>query len=115
MSARLEQRTFRAVGTTRSVAVTAGHADGRPARLALLVTPSRGREGGRSRFDAASDLSRLNRNAGTWVTVDVRLVEALALAVRARAATNGRFDPSKRAAGYDRSFEQLEERPPRTG
>lgn len=119
MSARLERQAFRAVGTTCSVAVTAGQADGRLARLALAA----GRrevaacEAALSRFDAASDLSRLNRNAGSWVTVDVRLVEALRLAVRARAATNGRFDPSVLpalvAAGYDRSFEQLEERPPR--
>jgi FAD:protein FMN transferase len=50
--------------------------------------------------------------------VDVRLVEALAAALRAREVTGGRFDPTilpaLAAAGYDRSFEQLEPRPART-
>ena len=119
MSARLRRRTFRAVGTTCSVAVTAGEADGRLARLALAAGQREvaACEAALSRFDASSDLSRLNRNAGAWVTVDDRLVEALGLAARARAATKGRFDPTVLpalvAAGYDRSFEQLEERPPR--
>ena len=47
----------------------------------------------------------------------MRLREALRLAVRARTATGGRFDPTVLpalvAAGYDRSFELLEERGPR--
>lgn len=119
MSARLERRTFRAVGTTCSVAVTAGQSDGRLAALALAAGQREvaACEAALSRFDAASDLSRLNRNAGAWVDVDARLVEALRLAVRAREATMGRFDPTILpalvAAGYDRSFELLEERPPR--
>jgi thiamine biosynthesis lipoprotein len=67
-----------------------------------------------SRFDAGSDLSRLNRAGGAWVVVDERLVEALTAAQRARTDTGGRFDPTILpalvAAGYDRSFEQLTER-----
>jgi thiamine biosynthesis lipoprotein len=69
-----------------------------------------------SRFDPVSDLSRLNRGAGGWVAVDRRLVEALEAARQARADTDGRFDPTILpaliAAGYDRSFELLIERPP---
>ena len=45
-----------------------------------------------------------------------RLIEALAAALRARAETDGRFDPTilpaLAAAGYDRSFELLDERAP---
>ncbi len=67
-----------------------------------------------SRFDARSDLSRLNRAGGSWLEVDVRLVEALAAALHARTDTHGRFDPTilpaLAAAGYDRSFELLTER-----
>ena len=52
--------------------------------------------------------------AGTWVPVGRRLLEALELAMRAREDTSGRFDPTILpalvAAGYDKSFELLEER-----
>ena len=120
MIRQLERRSFRAVGTTCEVAVTAGGGDGVYARAALdaAVAEVDACEAALSRFKPSSDLSRLNREAGSWVDVDVRLVEALRLAVDARRATNGRFDPTVLpalvAAGYDRSFEQLEERPPRT-
>ena len=67
-----------------------------------------------SRFDAQSDLSRLNRANGDWVTVDERLIEALEAALHWRADTGGLFDPTilpaLTAAGYDRSFELLTER-----
>lgn len=115
----LVRRSFRAVGTTCGAAVTAARADGRLARLALDAAQAEvaACEASLSRFDASSDLSRLNRAAGSWVAVDPRLVEATRLALRAREATGGRFDPTVLpalvAAGYDRSFEQLEERPPR--
>jgi FAD:protein FMN transferase len=119
MSARLERTSFRAVGTDCSAVVTAGPAVERHARAALDAARREvgACEAALSRFDPSSDLSRLNRGAGTWVSVDERLVEALRLALGARAATRGRFDPTVLpalvAAGYDRSFEQLEERPAR--
>lgn len=119
MSARLERLAFRAVGTDCGAAVTAGPADGRRAHRALVAAQAEvaACEAVLSRFQASSDLSRLNREAGEWVTVDVRLVEAVKLALDARVATHGRFDPTVLpalvAAGYDRSFELLEERPPR--
>ena len=50
--------------------------------------------------------------AGEWVAVDVRLIEALVAAERARRETAGLFDatmlPALLAAGYDRSFELLD-------
>jgi thiamine biosynthesis lipoprotein len=70
-----------------------------------------------SRFDPASDLSRLNAAGGEWTAVDPRLVESLLLAIRMRDDTAGRFDPTVLpaliAAGYDRTFEQLTARPAR--
>jgi thiamine biosynthesis lipoprotein len=71
-----------------------------------------------TRFDARSDLSRLNGAAGSWVEVDSRLLAALVAALRARRDTSGRFDPTilpaLMAAGYDRTFDELEPRPARS-
>ena len=109
--------TFRAVGTTCAAAVTG---TGRRAQRALdaAVAEVSACERALSRFDAASELSLLNRESGNWVPAGERLREALRLALAARRDTGGRFDPTILpalvAAGYDRSFEQLEERAPRT-
>ena len=117
MSAHLERTTFRAVGTSCAAAVTVGPHDARRARAALAAAQSEvvACERALSRFDPNSDLSRLNAAGGDWTVVDGRLVEALHLALRAREDTGGRFDPTVLtalvAAGYDRSFEQLVERP----
>jgi thiamine biosynthesis lipoprotein len=119
VTAGLVRTEFRAVGTACSAAVTAGSGDSRRARRALDagVAEVAACERALSRFDPASDLSRLNGAAGAWTPVDPRLGEALRLALRARAETGGRFDPTVLpalvAAGYDRSFEQLTPRPGR--
>jgi FAD:protein FMN transferase len=112
---RLLEEPFRAMGTLCTVAVTAGLLDDRQARAALAA--SRGEIGdcerALSRFDPESDLTRLNAGAGGWVHVDERLVDALLLAVGARAETGGRFDPTILpalvAAGYDRTFAELDD------
>ncbi len=121
MSATLEQLSFRAVGTSCSAAVTvrapldAGRAS---AALAAAVAEVEACEAALSRFRETSDLSRLNGAQGHWTAVGERLLEALRLALRARDETGGRFDPTILpalvAAGYDRSFAQLEGRPPAT-
>jgi thiamine biosynthesis lipoprotein len=119
VTARLRRVEFRAVGTTCSAAVTARREDDRHARRALAAAQAEvlACESALSRFDPASDLSRLNASAGRWAHVDRRLGEALELALRAREETAGRFDPTVLpalvAAGYDRSFERLVERPAR--
>jgi len=119
VTALLARTEFRAVGTTCSAAVTAGSRDGSRARRALAAAAAEvaACERALSRFDPASDLSRLNGADGAWTPVDARLVHALRLAVCARENTGGRFDPTVLpalvAAGYDRSFEQLAERPAR--
>jgi thiamine biosynthesis lipoprotein len=123
MIGRLHSVSFPAMGTTCTVSVTPREADRLLARRALLAGTAEVEacERALSRFDPASDLSRLNRAAGEWVAIDERLERALQAAVRIRSETGGRFDPTILAAliaaGYDRSFEQLDERPgrPATG
>jgi FAD:protein FMN transferase len=62
-----------------------------------------------SRFRSDSELSRLNKEGEGHVCPE--LLEVIELAVEARAASGGRFDPTVHdavvAAGYDRSFELL--------
>jgi FAD:protein FMN transferase len=112
----LSRIEWRAVGTTCAAAVTTGLQDEHEARWALAAAREEvaACEGELSRFDPASDLSRLNAVAGEWAPIGRRLFEALRLALRAREGTDGRFDPTVlpalTAAGYDRSFELLEER-----
>lgn len=112
----LHRTEWRAVGTTCAAAVTADAHDESAVRWALGAAQEEvaACERELSRFDPASDLSRLNAAAGRWMPVGRRLLEALGLALRAREDTGGRFDPTVLpalvAAGYDRSFELLEER-----
>ena len=113
----LQRTEWRAVGTTCAAAVTAAPQDERDAHWALAAAQEEvaACERELSRFDPTSDLSRLNAADGRWTYVGRRLLEALGLALRAREETAGRFDPTVLpavvAAGYDRSFELLEERP----
>lgn len=117
MTIRLIRVPFRAMGTDCIVCATAGAREEKVARGAIEAArwEIQACENALSRFDENSDLSRLNRGSGSWVEVDVRLVEALEAAADARADTGGRFDPTilpaLTAAGYDRSFELLTERP----
>jgi FAD:protein FMN transferase len=116
MTLTLQRESFRAMGTICTVAATAGSRDVILAGRALDAAQCEvaACERALSRFDARSDLSRLNRAGGAWVTVATRLIDALAVALRARTDTRGRFDPTilpaLTAAGYDRSFELLTER-----
>ena len=117
MTGALHHTSLRAMGTACTLSVTATSTDARRARQALAAGRAEVEacEQVLSRFDPASDLSRLNRAAGDWVEVDPRLAGALRLALRGRKATAGKFDPTILpalvAAGYDRTFEELEERP----
>ena len=111
---------FGAMGTTCAAGVTTAPADVRSARRALAAGRAEVDRCERvlSRFDPASDLSRLNAASGSWVRVDERLVDVLVEAARLREETGGRFDPTILpalvAAGYDRTFAELRPRPPRT-
>ena len=120
IAARLYREAFVAMSTDCVVAVTGGYRDAGQARRALAAgcDEVRACERALSRFDPASDLCSLNRANGRWAPVGERLVAALVAALDAREQTGGRYDPTilpaLAAAGYDRSFEQLEERPPVT-
>jgi thiamine biosynthesis lipoprotein len=113
IGARLVRESFRAMGTECVIGATAAYSDLARARRALAA--GRGEvetcERVLSRFLPASDLSRLNRASGHWVTVDERLIQALRSALRFREETGGSFDPTILPAlvalGYDRSFERI--------
>ena len=89
---------IRTVGGRPSVAQSARR------RLAAL-------EGRWSRFRSGSDVSELNRSAGTWVPVADETILLLQHAMAAAEATDGRFDPTVGGAliahGYDRTFSEV--------
>ncbi len=65
-----------------------------------------------SRFRPDSDIARVNASAGRAVRIGPLLADALALALRAAALTDGDVDPTVGSAlvlaGYDRDWRQLE-------
>jgi len=95
------------MGTIVEVLLPAGQAD----EVARIRQHFLAWEQACSRFDAGSDLSRLNRGDGQLLAVGPYLFSALAVAVRAAGATDGLFDPtllrSLEALGYDRDFEAV--------
>jgi FAD:protein FMN transferase len=103
----MEQRTFRAMGTEVELLVDASGADG---ALDAAEREFHRLEAALSRFRVDSELSRLNR-AGTIEAGD-DLLRVTELAVAARVQTAGRFDPTVHdavvAAGYDRTFEEID-------
>lgn len=64
-----------------------------------------------SRFLPASELSQLNRSAGSWLQVSNELMEMLQLSMKFYKETNGIFDPAilpdLKQAGYDRSMDDI--------
>jgi len=66
-----------------------------------------------SRFDPASELSQLNRSAGSPRRVSPLLFDVVEAAMWAASVTGGLFDPTllpaMKAIGYDRSFERIEQ------
>ncbi len=103
---------FRAMGTDCHVQVVDGPA-GLVDQIEALVRADEDRW---SRFRDDSEIARIDAGAGRPVTVSPETAELLQLALDARAATGGRFDPllgaQIRAAGYDRSFDQIDRRGP---
>ena len=110
----LTRRTFEAMGVTVELLL-----DGSPAGAASALDEAeyeiRRLERIFSRFDPDSELSTLNR-LGT-LEASTELAEVVSLALAARTATGGRFDPTVHdavvAAGYDRSFDDLDPDGPR--
>jgi thiamine biosynthesis lipoprotein len=64
-----------------------------------------------SRFLPKSELSRLNRSSGKWVTVSEDLMDLLVQSLEFHQETAGLFDPSILAdlkrAGYDKSMDEI--------
>ena len=100
----METRRFRAMGTDIELFVDAPEAD---EELAAAEDDFHRLEAILTRFRPESELSRLNE-AGA-LEAGPELLEVVALALEARARTQGRFDPTVHdavvSAGYDRSFE----------
>jgi thiamine biosynthesis lipoprotein len=95
-----------ALGTTVSVSVT--RAADLPAARRAVESELAAIDLACSRFRDDSDLMRLNEQAGEWASVGPRLGEAIAVALRAAALTDGAVDPTIGSAlvlaGYDRDF-----------
>ena len=103
-----EAVTWPALGTS-AVLVCAG--DAAAAREAA-DREIRAMDAAASRFDPTSELSRLNRAGGQRMSISPTLLEALQLAIRAAALTDGAVDPTLGdrlvALGYDRDTRTLE-------
>lgn len=99
------------MGTRAQVIVVAGSR----ARAGDLAARARDRvadlEARWSRFRADSEISRLNRCAGTPAVVSPETLALVERAVHAWRATAGRYDPTvlaaMLAAGYDRTFDEV--------
>jgi thiamine biosynthesis lipoprotein len=111
----MEQVQFRAMGTDILVVIDA---EPQRARKSLAWAHAHFLELERrlSRFRPESELSALNRRAGTSVRVSQPLYDALAAGLRAAHTSNGLVTPTLlrevTAAGYDRSFELLADSSP---
>ncbi len=118
MSGTLHRISFAALGTSCAVGVSTSALELPLATRALGAARSTvdSLELSLSRFDEDSDVSRVNARAGEWVKVDEPVLDAFEAALDLRADTDGLCDltvlPSLVAAGYDRSYDELQERPP---
>jgi thiamine biosynthesis lipoprotein len=104
---------FQAMGTTMELLLDAPEHPGARAALADARDEIERLEALLSRFRPDSEVSRLNRVRRMRVGPD--LVRVLSAGLSLRRRTGGRFDPTVGralvAAGYDRSFESLEDDP----
>jgi FAD:protein FMN transferase len=104
------RRAFRAMGTDVELLLDAEPGPTADDALARAELEIHRLEQVMSRFRPDSELSRLNRR-GRLEAASPDMVGVVELALEARAATGGLFDPTVHdavvAAGYDRSFEQI--------
>jgi FAD:protein FMN transferase len=110
----LQRLAFAAMGTRVEALLEAPPTSAARAALARVRDEFERLEGIFSRFRRDSELSRLNEAGSIEAGPDLRAVVELALAARER--TSGRFDPTLHeavvAAGYDRTFDELDEHAP---
>lgn len=117
------RRLFRAMNTDVLV-IVAGDPPRAATAIDLVESLFRSHEATLSRFLPASELNALNQAAGKPFLASPLLLAVVDAALDAAQATDGLFDPTVlpalAAAGYDRSFEQIDpatigkEAPPRT-
>jgi FAD:protein FMN transferase len=109
----MAQRSFRGIGTTATVVVLVP--DRVESAESLLRDEIEAIDLACSRFRPDSELAYLHDRAGTPVTVSPLLFEALEVAITVAERTGGAVDPTVGNAmstlGYDRDFEQVEDRP----
>lgn len=116
MMRRLVSKTFRAMNSeiVFQLAIDAGKPGDAQQALETAADELRALEARLTRFQSASELSALNRAAGDWFIASETLFEIVQLALAARKASNGLFDPTilnaLEAAGYDRSFDEIGQR-----
>jgi thiamine biosynthesis lipoprotein len=107
-SAAIIVQTWPALGTLAVLCITDG--SGSAARSASQREID-AIDAAASRFRDDSELSRVNRAGGQWVPISDLLLEALRLAVRAAAITDGAVDPTLGGRlvklGYDRDWQRL--------
>lgn len=101
-------QTWPALGTLAVLCLTGGSG---PAARSAVQREIDDIDVAASRFRDDSELSRVNRARGRWVPISDRLLEALRLAVRAAAITDGAVDPTLGdrlvKLGYDRDWQRL--------
>jgi thiamine biosynthesis lipoprotein len=104
----MSREEFRAMGTTISLLLPEKQAE---FGVEIVRTLFSEWEQTLSRFLPDSELSRLNRQAGTPVAVSNLLYDVLATALTAAQATEGVYDPAMleqlEQIGYDRNFDDL--------
>ena len=114
----MERRAIQAMGTTVEMFVDAAAGEAVARAFDEACAEIERLEALLSRFRSESELSRLNRRGRLRAGDDLFAVVALAL--QARASSDGRFDPTVHdamvAAGYDRTFDDVPaEAPPPPG
>ncbi|MCL8207066.1 MAG: FAD:protein FMN transferase [Actinomycetia bacterium] len=105
--------SWRAMGTTFELVAPADRAEAACRDVAAVVADW---ERTFSRFDPASELTRVNTAAGSPVRTSDRFREVVRAALEAAEASDGAFDPTVLPAllrlGYDRPFDALVETAP---
>ena len=103
---------FRAMGTLVRMFAPDGTPEEVVGRAAAAVRAEFEEQEGRfSRFRADSELSAVNRAAGSVVATSATFAEVATLALEAASSSGGLFDPTVLgalvAAGYDRDFDEV--------
>lgn len=113
----LQQRSFRALGTTVAVMTTAPRSI--DAAAGMLSAQLDALDRACSRFRANSEVERLRAANGRAVRISALLGEVVAAAISAARLTDGAVDPTVGAAmialGYDRDFANVHDGPSLAG